>query len=362
MPGLPDIRVDASGAGGREAAAAALALAVAAGRSLELVDAGALGEGLLGRVRAAASLGGARVEGAEPASKRVELWPSGAPAAGDHTFDAGADGDVWALFAALVPALAHAGGASRIVVRGANHAPGAAGFHDLALGLAPLLAKVGVQARMALGRAAFAPAIDGALTVELAAGPGAPLVLRRRAMLRGVTLVAASSGLPAEAGVRLSRAAAVVLRGRGVVAEEEGLSLPHGEGRGATLTLRAAYERIDVTFSASVADPAEADAAGRDVAARFLAHHESGGALDARLAAFVLPLLALASAGLRPGPTPIHRVAVSRIDRALVRVGETVAAFLPVDAVFFGREGEPGEVRVAPRGVGELLALHPPGD
>jgi RNA 3'-terminal phosphate cyclase (ATP) len=370
MDARAEVRIDGGGPGADEALRTALALSIVTGRTFEVAgygrdrDPAGFGAEALAWVRAAASLSGATAEGATEGATALVFRPGARPAAGEHAFDLGGAGPVALLVEMLLPALALAAGPCRLQVRGATHGPDAATFHDLALGVTPALRRVGLRADVTLARAAFEPDPEGQVTLVVAPGCAAPLLLRRRGILRQVRVIAAVAGLPAAVGVRMSRAARKVLEARGVPAEEEGLSLPHATSRGATVTVHGAYERIDVTSSAVATDPAAAEGLGRGVAERFLAHHESGAAVDGALAARLAPVLAATTAGLCGGGAPVHRFTVSRLDAAFLRVADAVSRFLPVDVTRFGREGEPGEVRIAPRGVGEVLAFpggRPPG-
>lgn len=362
MDPLPQVRIDGGGPAADEALRAALALSAISGRAFELVGYGTerprpgFGAEALAWVRAAAALTRAAVEGAEEGRSRLVFRPGAPPAGGEHSFDLGGAGPVSLLVETLLPAMAVAGAPGRLLVRGATHGPDAATFHDLALGVVPALRRIGIPADLSLSRAAFEPESDGAITLAVTPGCAAPLLLRRRGLLRQATVISAAAGLPAAVGVRLARAARKALEAHGVPAEEEGLSLPQTASRGASVTVHGAYERIDVTFSGVACDPSAVEALGRAVAERFLAHHASGAALDGALAARLAPLLAATTAGLCGG-APVHHFTVSRLDPGFLRVADVVGRFLPVDVVPFGREGEAAEVRIAPRGVGEVLEL-----
>lgn len=362
MDSLPQVRIEGGGPAADEALRAALALAAITGRAFELVGYGTerarpgFGAEVLAWVRATAALTRATVEGAEEGRSRLVFRPGGPPVGGEHAFDLGGAGPVSPLVETLLPVLAVAGAPSRLQVRGATHGPDAATFHDLALGVVPALRGIGLPVELTLSRAAFEPEADGAVSLSITPSCPAPLLLRRRGILRQATVLSAVAGLPAAVGIRLARAARKVLEAHGVPVEEEGISLPQTASHGATITVHGAYERIDVTFSAVTSDPAAVEALGRSAAERFLGHHASGAALDGALAARLAPLLAATTAGLCGG-APVHHFTVSRLDPGFLRVADVVARFLPVDVVPFGREGEAAEVRVAPRGVGEVLEL-----
>jgi RNA 3'-terminal phosphate cyclase (ATP) len=351
---------------------AALGLSLATGRSFEVFHfaAGAepgLGASHVAAIRAAQEIGDAEVEGAEPGSARVRFLPRRPPASGELAVDLGADPAGPLLQALLVP-LALAGAASRLVVRGGTHLAGSPSFHDLALGWVPLLARLGLEVDLRLGSAGFAPQGHGAVHARIApAGPARSLDLRRRGPLRDARILTLAAGMAAEIPVRMAGAAARGLRLSGIVAEEESVPLPSGGGAGAAVVLEVAYENVTATVTevreageddGAAAEPAEA--AGRRAADALVWHHAGGMAVTPRLAVDVLVPLAIGSAGLQGGPTPIHRFTCSEITPALHRVAQLVRRFLPVEVAVFGRDGEPGDVRVAPAGTGEILRLHTP--
>lgn len=361
----PDILLDGSeGEAGGQILRTALTLSTLTGRAFELIHirAGRSKPGLaaqhLAAVRAAAELVEARVEGAELQSQHLVFEPTRAPIAGDRRFEIGTAGSTSLLLHTLLPVLALAGGTSKVVATGGTHVRAAPTFHDLVWGWAPLWKGLGWPIDLHLVRSGFYPRGGGEVEARVhAPGQAAPCDLRRRGNLLEVRVVPLVSGLPGDIAVRMGASARAELRQLGVEAEVEGVALPQGASKGAALTIQAIYEKISVSFGALGEKGQPAEVVAREAVARFKAHHESGMALDEHLGDQILLPLALASAGIQGGPTPIHRYSTASISHHLTTNAGVIRRFLPVDIAVFGREGEPGEVRVAPPGIGEILPL-----
>lgn len=365
MSERPEIQLDGSeGEGGGQILRTALTLSVITGKPFELlrIRAGRAEPGLkpqhLAAVRAAAEISGAQVEGAERGSQKLAFRPSGRIRGGEHTFDIGTAGSTALLLQTLALPLCLADVPSEVRLRGGTHVRTSPSFHDLALGWAPLLQQLGWPVDVRLVGAGFYPEGGGEIVATIRrAQPARPVDLRRRGTLDEVRVIPIVAGLPGEIGARLGTAARNRLRAAGVPTEVEGMALPAGPSRGAALAIHAVYERLQVTFGA-VGEPGKpSERVAAEAVDAFEAHHASGMALDGHLADQLLLPLALASAGLQGGPTPIHRFTTAAITRHLVTNAATIRRFLPVEIAVFGREGEPGDVRVAPAGLGEVLPL-----
>ena len=365
MPNSPDIRLDGSeGEGGGQILRTALTLSLITGKPFELlrIRAGRAEPGLkpqhVAAVRAAAELAGAAVEGDERGSQRLVFRPAGPVRAGSHSFAIGTAGSTALLLQTVALPLCLAGGPSEVRVRGGTHVRTAPSFHDLALGWAPLLRQLGWPVDVRLVGGGFYPEGGGEIVASLQpAQPARPLDLRRRGTLLEVRVIPIVAALPGEVGARIGTAARNRLRAAGVPTEVEGVSLPVGPSRGAALAIHAIYERLQLTFSALGEPGKPSDRVAAEAVEAFATHHASGMALDGHLADQVLLPMAIASAGLQGGPTPIHRFTTAEITRHMVTDAATIRRFLPVEIAVFGREGEPGDVRVAPEGIGEVLPL-----
>lgn len=365
MAERPDIQLDGSeGEGGGQILRTALTLSTITGKSFEMlrIRAGRPEPGLkaqhVAAVRAAAAICGAEVEGDARGSTHVVFRPGTQIRGGAHDFEIGTAGSTALLLQTVALPLCLADGPSEVRLRGGTHVRTAPTFHDVALGWAPLLQSLGWPIDVRLVGAGFHPAGGGEVGATIGhAAHARPVDLRRRGTLLDVRVIPIISGLPNEIAVRMGASARAKLREHGVASHVESMGLPGGPSTGAALCIQARYERLSVTFGAlgSRGKPAEQVAA--DAVAAFVAHHESGMALDAHLADQLLLPLALSSAGKQGGPTPIHRYTTAEVTRHLLTNASTIRRFLPVDIAVFGREGEPGDVRVVPEGIGEVLPL-----
>jgi RNA 3'-terminal phosphate cyclase (ATP) len=93
------------------------------------------------------------------------------------------------------------------------------------------------------------------------------------------------------------------------------------------------------------------------------AHLTRGGAVEAHLSDQLLLPAALLAAGQvipPPGVVPASRWSVGEVTSHLLDVATVIPRFLDVEVAVLGRLGEPGEVRVQPRGARlEVASLTP---
>jgi RNA 3'-terminal phosphate cyclase (ATP) len=352
---------------------AALALSACSGRGFRMVrhrDATAergLAEPELAAVRVAAGLCGAPIDGAAPGARELRFEPRHpARPMSELALEAGPGGDACHLLLTVCWPLALAGGPSTLTLRGATHGAGVPGFHELVLAWVPALARLGFQVSLSLGQAAFGGG-EGELFARVEpAHAMPPLDLRHRGLLQDVRVLALTGGgATAAAGHGLAERAIRGLRRLGVAAEAEAMALPAREGGGAQVLVVAAFERVRAAHGAVAGAPGGPDAAAEVVAA-FGEQLLSGGAVAGGLAEALLVPAGLLAARLVPpveGVLPVTRWSVARVTRTLLDGAALLPRFLPVEAAVFGREGEPGEVRVAPAGASpDVLPLRREGE
>lgn len=365
MSDRPDIQLDGSeGEGGGQVLRTALTLSAITGRSFEIAriregrDKPGLKAQHLAAVRAAAVLVGAEVEGDELGSRHLRFRPRHPPAAGNYVFEIGTAGSTSLLLHTVAPVLSLAGEPSGVRIRGGTHVRAAPTFHDLVFGWAPLFRALGYPVDVHLAGAGFFPEGGGEIVaVVRPAQPARPFDLRRRGALVEVRVIPILAGLPSSIADALGTAAVARLRRAGVLPVVESMALPTGPSRGAALCIVARYEHVTVTFGALGARGKSSPVVADEAVSAFEEHHASGMALDGHLADQVLLPLALGSAGIQGGPTPIHRFTTSLLTRHLFTQAATIRRFLGVEIAIFGREGDPGDVRVAPAGIGEVVPL-----
>jgi len=376
VPGDLPIVLDGADDAGGQRLRVALALSAVTGRPFSAVRfrAGRPDPGLrpphLAALRAVAALCDAEVEGGAAGAERLSFGPRRpvAPVEG-LLLDAGPGGPVAHLLQAVAWPLALAGGPSTLTLRGTTHAPGAPTFHDLALVWAPAAARLGFGVDLSLGLAGFpggGPGVVSARVEPAHAMP--PLDLRHRGTLRDVEVLSFTGGgepLVQRAAERQALHATRALRALGVPAEARRVPLPVEGAGGTLLLLVASFERTRSGHGQVTAREAgQGDPAAAAVGA-LRAHLAGGGAVEAHLADQLLVPAALLAAGRvvpAPGVTPVSRFSVGAVSGHLTATAEVIARFLDVEVAVLGRPGEPGEVRVAPRGASpDVLPLRPPG-
>ena len=164
----PDPIDGSYGEGGGQVLRAALSLAVAVRRPVALtrVRARRSKPGLqpqhLAVVRALAAISDAEVSGDALGSTELRFAPR-TLRGGDYRFDVGAikasAGSVSLLFQALLLPLTLASGPSRLTLVGGTHVPSSPPVHYLTAVFLPALAGTGVDARLALRRWGWYPAV-----------------------------------------------------------------------------------------------------------------------------------------------------------------------------------------------------------
>jgi len=167
------LAIDGSqGEGGGQILRTSLALALVTDTPfrLERVRAGRQKPGLLRQhltaVTAAAEIGAAEVEGAALGSLEL-LFRPGRVRPGTYRFAIGTAGSACLVLQTVLLPLLRAGGASRVVLEGGTHNPGAPPFDFIARAFLPRLAAIGAEVRAQLDRPGFYPAGGGQMTVEI---------------------------------------------------------------------------------------------------------------------------------------------------------------------------------------------------
>jgi len=342
----PVLALDAShGEGGGQILRTALALAVALGRGVELtrIRLARPKPGLqpqhLTAVRALAAIADAEVRGDALDSTALTFVPR-APRPGAYRFDVGAvrgsAGAVALVFQALLLPLSRAGGPSTVTLIGGTHVPWSPPVHYLTEVFLPLLAGVGVHARIVLRRWGWYPRGGGEIEATIAPGPPPRgLVADEPPAWDTLTGLSAVSRLPRSIAERQRRRAEARLAAAGlggaIAVVEDASALGPG-----TCVLLAVPGRCGFSALGRRGLPAEAVA---DAAVdALLAHRASGAALDEHLADQIVPFLALAGA-----PSTFTCPAISSHLRTVAWV---VDRFLPGRVVL--DDGRPARVRVVP--------------
>jgi RNA 3'-terminal phosphate cyclase (ATP) len=316
----------AHGEGGGQIVRSALSLAALLGRPIRITNirAGRPHPGLAAQhvtaVRAVAALCAAELAGDEIGATRLDFRPRALPRAGSYRFDVaearvgGSAGSVTLLLQALLPPLLGPRGASRLHLAGGTHVAWSPPVDYLQEVWLPALARMGVQAEIALQRWGWYPAGGGAIDVRIGGhalcegGRLAPLDLVARGPLERVTGRAVAANLMAHIPQRMADRARALLDGQGIPCEIAPLRV-RAVCPGAGLFLTAHYGSVRAGFAALGEPGKPAELVAEEAVTALLAHQASGAAVDIHLADQVLLPMAFAA-----GPS---RFGVARVSRHL---------------------------------------------
>lgn len=289
------------GEGGGQILRSSLTMSLITGQPFRMtrIRAGRKRPGLLRQhltaVRAAAAVGGARVEGDRLGSQELTFHPASVRA-GDFELDVGSAGSATLVLQTVLPPLLVASAPSRLLLEGGTHNPFAPPFDYLQRVFLPLVARMGATVEVSLERAGFYPAGGGRFRVTVRPAPRLErLELVERGAVRHQQARALLSRLPRQIGEReLQR----VRQQLGWPEEQLRVEEVASPGPGNALLLEVESEQLTELFTAfgERGVPAEA-VADRAVAAvrRYLA---AGVPVGEQLADQLLLPLALAGGGV----------------------------------------------------------------
>jgi RNA 3'-terminal phosphate cyclase (ATP) len=341
-------RVDgAQGEGGGQLLRTALALSAVRGVPVEIYSIRARRKtpGLqaqhLTALTALVQICGARVEGASPGSQRV-LFSPGTVQPGEYCFDVGTAGSTGLVLQAILLPLALAPGPSRVTITGGTHVPWSPPADYLQHVYFPVLAGMGIAARLRVDRWGFYPQGGGRVVVEINGGAdlhAVTLLFRGEgADLSGVSAVA---NLPRMIAERQRDRALSRLRGEGRTAE---IALVEADapGAGSFLSLVAETAGIPAGFSALGERGKPAQRVADEAVDALLDFLKAEAACDPHLAdQLILPM------ALAPGTS---RLTTSRVTRHLLSTLQLAQQLLGCPVQVGGDEGSPGQVTI--EGVG----------
>ncbi len=331
----------AQGEGGGQVLRTALALAAIRGAPVEIhsIRARRKNPGLqpqhLTALTALGEISDARMEGAFLGSQRV-LFAPGPVRPGEYRFDVGTAGSTALVLQAILLPLALAGGPSRIVLTGGTHVPWSPPADYVREVLLPVLAGMGVRARLEVDRWGFYPKGGGRVVVEIEGSAElrpATLVFRGEALrIRGVSAVA---NLPRGIAERQQNRALRRLTAEGVSADIAVIEAG-GTGVGSFLMLVANAGGLPAGFSALGERGKPAEQVADEVVNALLDFLKAEAGCDPHLADQVILPMALA-----PGTS---RLTTSRVTRHLLTTVRVAQQGLGCPAQIGGEEGTPGQV------------------
>lgn len=303
------------GEGGGQVLRSSLALSVCTGRPFRIEhirarrDVPGLRAQHLAAVRAAASVGGAEVEGAEKGSGELLFRPRGIHGGG-HRFSTGTAGSATLVLQTVLPPLSRAGRPSSLVLEGGTHNPHAPPFEFLSASLLPLVARTGPEIEVELERPGFYPAGGGRFRARVR--PGAiwsPLLLEERGPELHRRARAIVSALPRHIAERELSVAHAMLAMRPDALEVVEVPREEAVGPGNALMIEVAHRNVTGVFTGFGERGKPAEEVAREASREALDWVESGLPVGPRLADQLLVPLAVGAGGrfLTAEPTPHTR-------------------------------------------------------
>lgn len=319
------LEIDGSlGEGGGQVLRSALALAIVTGRPFRLhrIRAGRPRPGLsrqhLAAVRAAATVGDARVEGADLGASEITFEPHGV-VAGDHRFEVGSAGSATLVLQTVLLPLLTASAPSLLVIEGGTHNQWAPPFDFVDRVVAPLVARAGARLDLKLDRHGFYPAGGGKLRARISPSASlVPVTHDSRGEVRQIIATAVVAGLPvhiAERELRVVRRRLALSRGNCRT-----LELDPRRGPGNVVMVEVEGEHACELFTAFGAKGVRAETVAETAAEQTEGYLRLDVPVGPHLADQLLLLLAVAGGSFVTGELSSH----ARTNAEVIR------AFLPV--------------------------------
>jgi RNA 3'-terminal phosphate cyclase (ATP) len=247
------LTIDGSlGEGGGQILRSALSLSLVTGKPfrIEKIRAARQRPGLMRQhltaLRAAQTIGMARVEDAEVGSRQLTFVPGGI-APGEYRFAVGTAGSAILVLQAVLPALLVANAPSTLILEGGTHNMQAPPYDFLELAFMPVVNRMGPRVEVELLRHGFYPAGGGRISVSVEpAGKLMPFELVERGAIQAGSVRALVANLPAHIGEREVRAVTEGLDWR----QEQGIvrDVP-SDGPGNAVVVEIRSEHITEVFT-----------------------------------------------------------------------------------------------------------------
>jgi RNA 3'-phosphate cyclase len=292
----------------------------------------------LASVRAAATIGSARITGASVGSSDLTFEP-GSVTPGKYHFSIGTAGATALVLHTVYLPLALADGPSEVVLEGGTHNEKAPSFHFLETTWRAYLARLGLTVPLEMKRPGFYPRGGGLIIAHIQPWANRyPLTLTGPVTLNQASVLSATAGLPTHVNNRQARRATVRLRDAGV---EPDVSTGEWQGGPGSMLAITWAGPVPTLFTGLGARGKPAEAVADEAADEAIAHRDSGMPVDPHSADQLLLPLALAD-----GQSEYH---VSEVTRHLTTNAAVLQLFLEREITINGPEGATGVVRVSGR-------------
>lgn len=247
-------------------------------------------------VEAACAISGGSCEGGGVGASSLVFRP-GRVQPGQYRFAIGTAGSTGLVLQTVLLPLALAEGPSTLELSGGTHNPAAPPFDFLERSYLPLLARMGVVARLQLQRHGFAPAGGGCLTAEIAGGAVLqPVDFAERGPLLAVAARGIVADLAGSVALRELEAARRVLADWPEAAFRP-QQLPAGQGPGNALLLEAQFAAVTEVVTGFGQMGLTAERVAKRAAGRMRGYLDSPAFCGPYLADQLLLPLALAGGG-----------------------------------------------------------------
>lgn len=305
------VQIDGSyGEGGGQIIRTSLSLAAVTGRPVEIFNIRArrskpgLQPQHLTAVRAAAALCDAEMAGDAVGSVYLRFAPRAAVAPGEYEFDIRTAGAAPLVAQTALTPLAHAGGSSRVTVRGGTHVPHAPAAEYVERVYLPALRLAGLEASFRYQSAGFYPRGGGEVRLEVRPWEkGTAVRLEERGRLKGLTATIVTAELPEHVAERGAATVEKWAKGVGRRVTVERRDMP-SRGAGAAVVLAAECEDGRAGFTALGERGKPMERVADEACEGFMTWWKTGAACDEHLAdQLVLPMALLAGESRWTTPT-----------------------------------------------------------
>lgn len=345
------IDIDGSqGEGGGQILRSALALSLLTRTSMRMtrIRAGRPRPGLMPQhlkaVEAAATVGGARIAGAELGSQALIFEPGGTRS-GEFRFDIGTAGSVSLVLQTIAVPLCVARAASQVTITGGTHVPSSPCFHYLDLHWRRFMRRIGCDIGMRQEYAGFYPRGGGVIHATFRpCSMFKSLNLTSRGRLKRIAGISAVARLDMQIAERQKAQVLRRLAGMGTDVEIVTQDMP-ARSPGTVVVLLAEFDSSQCCFYALGKRGKPAERVADEAVEQLIGFLNTDGAVDAWLADQLLLALACADG--------VSQMRTAAITSHLITNAQIIKRFLPAEIAIHGSIGQSGLVVVSGSGLPE---------